>query len=103
MNDQIDAAIAAAAAMDAASALPVPAPYATHTIDVTLASTGRVFAVTFPTDMTDGEVAEAMGWMGTYLLNGLRNDRRAASQLVAAAAMPANLPPAPTARRRSGR
>lgn len=44
-------------------------------VQITISSTGRPFAVTFPTDMTDGELAEATGWMLTTLLGSLRQER----------------------------
>lgn len=44
-------------------------------LQVTISSTGRPFIVAFPVDMTDGELAEAAGWMLSSVLQGLRAER----------------------------
>jgi hypothetical protein len=62
--DPIDAAIAATA--NSVTLMEIP---------VTIASTGRPFKITVPVDMTDGELAEVMGWMGSGLLNHFRAER----------------------------
>lgn len=42
---------------------------------VTISSSGRPFAMQFPADMTDAEMAEVCGWMLTNVLQGLRQQR----------------------------
>jgi hypothetical protein len=65
-DDPIAAAIEATAESQAA---------AMAQAQVTISSTGRPFAVTFPADMSDSELAEAVGWMLTSLMHSLRAER----------------------------
>ncbi len=66
MADSLDAAVAAAAAK--------PAEVRTR-VNVTIGTTGRIVSIEVPVDLTDGEIAEFMGWLGTTLLNAARNER----------------------------
>lgn len=72
MNDNGQAKDPIAAAI---AATDQPAPVEMLTIPVTIASSGRPFQVSIPIDMTDGELAEVMGWMGSAILNHLRAER----------------------------
>lgn len=70
MNDQskpdpIDAAINAAAAPTVQM----------EQLQVTIASTGRPFVVAFPSDLTDAELLEIIGWQGTALRTHLAENR----------------------------
>lgn len=93
MPDAIDRAVAAAAASEE------PQPERGR-VDVTIGSTGRGVSIEFPLDMTDGEVAEFCGWMGTILLGAVRQERavRAAQAppvIQIARGLPQGTPPAP--------
>jgi hypothetical protein len=44
-------------------------------MQVTISSTGRPFIVAFPTDMTDAELLEVIGWAGTTLRGHLAANR----------------------------
>lgn len=46
---------------------PATQAVAMEQLTVTISSTGRPFAVAIPADMTDGELLEVVGWMGTAL------------------------------------
>lgn len=94
-EDAIDRAVAAAAAAD------LDSPPDRGRVDVTIGSTKREVSIEFPLDMTDGEIAEFVGWMGTTLLGACRAERKlretpAAPTIEIARAMPQGAPPAPT-------
>lgn len=84
MGDQIDEAIAATEPIAKAP------PAEPLTITVTIASTGRKVALTFPKDLTDSELLEFIGWEGTNLRVALANERAKgpASGLVIARQVP---------------
>ena len=44
-------------------------------LQVTISSTGRPFIVMFPSDMTDAELLEVIGWQGTALRGHLVEKR----------------------------
>jgi hypothetical protein len=79
-----DAKVLRARADKAANALPEPTPIdgkavaeavVLEQINVTIASTGRPFLLGIPQGMTDSELLEVMGWMGTALRNHLVQQR----------------------------
>ena len=61
--DRIDTAIASAQAEER------------ETTPITITSTGRMIMLDWPADLTDGELAEFIGWLGTNLLMHLRQRR----------------------------
>lgn len=69
--DAIDAAIEAATE---------PPAVQMASVQIRISSTGRPFALQFPADMTDSELAEATGWMLTTLLVSLRTERAKTAQ-----------------------
>lgn len=44
-------------------------------LNVTISSTGRHVGISFPVDMTDGELLEFVGWCGTNLRLSLAQER----------------------------
>ncbi len=80
MADQLDAAITAAEAP----------PEVRTRVNVTIGTTGRIVSIDVPVDLTDGEIAEFMGWVGTALLNAARNERAKgpASRIIVAGRLP---------------
>lgn len=69
MNDEAKDPIEAAIAVTEAPVVQVA------TVQVTISSTGRPFAMQIPVDMTDGEMAEVVGWMCSTVLASLRAER----------------------------
>lgn len=59
-------------------------------LQVTIASTGRPFAMTFPADMTDAELVEVTGWMLTSVVGSLRAERarRSSGRLIIPRSLP---------------
>jgi hypothetical protein len=75
-SDQLDAAIAATEGQKAVVQM--------EQINVTIASTGRPFAIGIPMDMTEPELLEVIGWMSTNLRIhlGQRRAKGPASRIV---------------------
>lgn len=78
-GDPIDAALAAAEA---------PTQVAMVERMVTISSTGRPVVVAYPQDVTDGELLEFVGWVGSRLLGELRAERLKKGGLVIAGRLP---------------
>lgn len=66
MSDKIDAAIAA-------QAQPMEERFQ---VPVTIADTGRQFVIDIPADMTDAEMVDMLGWIGTNLALHVRQRTR---------------------------
>jgi hypothetical protein len=83
MADKIDAAIEAAAAEP---------PEAHSQTTVRISSTGRHVVMSFPTDMTDQELLEFIGWLGASFRLGLIGERaKKESRIVPVRVVPAGL------------
>lgn len=57
-------------------------------INLTISSTGRHVLLSHPVDMTDGELLELVGFLGSTLREALARDRASRSPIVLARAVP---------------
>lgn len=83
MNGKVNGADPIQAAVDA-----VEEPASRTAVSVTIASSQRVVTIDFPNDVTESDLLEFSGWIGTVLMNSVR--ARPANRLVVASRLPSN-------------